>query len=51
MPDAGTYASEALGVAALERLARAARAEKARRWRDRGSGNLDREEAWAGWTG
>ena len=52
MPDAGTYASGAPGVAALERLARASGAKEAdRSGRRRDSGNLDREEAWAGWTG
>ena len=52
VPDPGTYAHEAPGAAALERLARASGAKEAdrpgRRW---DSGDLSREEAWEGWAG
>ncbi len=51
MPDPGTYAGEAPGVAALERLARASGAKEAERsglrW---DSGDLDREQTWVGWA-
>ncbi len=52
VPDAGSYASEAPGVAALERLARASGAKDAdRSGRRRDSGDLGGEAAWQGWTG